>query len=77
MGRKTSRTTSLWAVIEGMQRRLEAEGLDREVVDAAVACGLEALLQLEADAQAPAADDEDRERPRVPAWLRARIMAKA
>jgi hypothetical protein len=38
-------TTSLWAVIEGMQLRLEALGLESEVVDAAVTRGLEALLE--------------------------------
>jgi hypothetical protein len=38
-------TTSLWAVIEGMQLRLEALGLERDVVDAAVTRGLEALLE--------------------------------
>ena len=42
--KKTYGVTSLWAVIEAMQRRLEGEGLDAEVVDAAVARGLEALL---------------------------------
>jgi methionyl-tRNA formyltransferase len=41
---KTYRITSLWAVIEAMQKRLEGEGLDVDVVDAAVARGLEALL---------------------------------
>jgi hypothetical protein len=42
--KKTCGVTSLWAVIEAMQRRLEGEGLDADVVDAAVARGLEALL---------------------------------
>lgn len=42
--KKTYGVTSLWAVIEAMQRRLEGEGLDADVVDAAVARGLEALL---------------------------------
>lgn len=36
---------SLWSVIEAMQRRLEGEGLDHEVVDAAVTRGIEALLR--------------------------------
>ena len=71
MGQKPNRTTSLWAVIESMQRRLEDEGLDREVVDAAVACGLEALLELEAHAQ------PQRPARRLPAWLRQRALAKA
>ena len=43
--RSTASTTSLWAVIEGMQMRLEAEGLETEVVDAAIARGVEALLR--------------------------------
>ncbi len=42
--KKTYGVTSLWAVIEAMQRRLEGEGLDADVVDAAVARGLETLL---------------------------------
>jgi hypothetical protein len=41
----TGKTTSLWAVIESMQRRLEGEGLDAAVVDAAVTRGLETLLR--------------------------------
>lgn len=72
MGRKNSSITSLWAVIEGMQKRLEAEGLDRDVVDAAVARGIEALLTT----------PEPREvMPRKKAngvlWLRPRALAKA
>jgi len=43
MGRNDS--TSLWAVIEGLQKRLEDEGLDTEVVDAAITRGIEALLR--------------------------------
>ena len=38
------KTISLWAVIEAMQRKLEGEGLDTEVVDLAVTRGLETLL---------------------------------
>ena len=46
MSRKPpKRVTSLWSFIEGMQRRLEHEGLDTEVVDAAVARRLELLLR--------------------------------
>lgn len=37
--------TSLWTVIDSMQRKLETEGLDREVVDAAVIRGMESLLR--------------------------------
>ena len=44
---------SLWTVIEAMQRRLEREGLDAAVVDAAVTQGIAALLR----------DDETVERP--------------
>ena len=44
---KSPHTTSLWSVIETMQRRLEAEGMARDVVDVAVTRGLEALLDLE------------------------------
>lgn len=58
MGRNTGKTTSLWSVIEGMQVRLEALGLEREVVDAAVARGLESLL--ESDDAADGADAPDR-----------------
>lgn len=39
-----SRITSLWALIEMMQSKLERFGLDEEVVDAAVLLGLEALF---------------------------------
>jgi hypothetical protein len=46
MARTSKQTTSLWSVIENMQQRLEAEGLDRDVVDAAVTRGLEALLDI-------------------------------
>ncbi len=42
---KKKKTISLWAVIESMQRRLEGEGLDADVVDVAVTRGLEALLE--------------------------------
>lgn len=47
----TSSTISLWAVIEGLQRRLEREGLDQAVVDAAVVRRLADLL-----ASSPAKD---------------------
>ena len=56
MGTKAPRnTTSLWTVIETMQRRLEAEGMARDVVDVAVTRGLEALLDLEPPRQPPPA----------------------
>jgi len=48
---RSTATTSLWAVIEGMQMRLEAEGLETEVVDAAIARGVEALLRKRPGAQ--------------------------
>ena len=41
MGRKQ---VSLWSLVEKMQKKLEAEGLEHEVVDAAVTQGLETLL---------------------------------
>jgi len=45
MSRKPKKVTSLWTFIEGMQRRLEHEGLDSQVVDAAVTRRLELLLR--------------------------------
>jgi hypothetical protein len=54
-----------------MQRRLEAEGLDRDVVDAAVTCGLEALLEVVPPIKATPAG-----RP-APRWLWRRVLAKA
>ncbi len=45
----TAKVMSLWTVIEAMQRRLEREGLDAAVVDAAVTRGIEALLLGEQD----------------------------
>lgn len=39
-------TTSLWAVIEAMQRRLESEGFSERSADAAVTRGLAALLEI-------------------------------
>ncbi|HLU67545.1 MAG TPA: hypothetical protein VKZ63_14785 [Kofleriaceae bacterium] len=71
MGRKSARITSLFAVIEGMQRRLEAEGLERDVVDAAVTRGLEALLEI-----APPTRPAQPAR-RKPLWTRPRVLAKA
>jgi hypothetical protein len=37
-------TTSLWALVEAMQRCLEREGLEAPAVDAEVARGLQSLL---------------------------------
>lgn len=34
--RNLSRSTDLWSIIERLQRRLERQGLTREVIDAAV-----------------------------------------
>ncbi len=73
MGRKTKTSISLWAVIEGMQKRLEAEGLDRDVVDAAVARGIEALLTL----PEPREVVMPRKKKNGVLWLRPRAMAKA
>jgi hypothetical protein len=39
------RPLSLWSLIETMQQRLEAEGLEKEVVDVAVTRGLLTLLR--------------------------------
>ena len=44
MGRK-QRVTSLFSLIDSMQRRLEAEGLDNDVVDIAVTRGLQTLFR--------------------------------
>ncbi|HUS67090.1 MAG TPA: hypothetical protein VMZ28_21280 [Kofleriaceae bacterium] len=66
-------TTSLWSVIDSMQRRLEAEGMASDVVDVAVTRGLEALLDLEPPRQvAPAARGPARRRA-----VRRTQMAKA
>ena len=35
---------NLWTIIESMQRRLEGEGLNSEVVDAVVARGIAEIL---------------------------------
>lgn len=72
MGRKTRTSISLWAVIEGMQKRLEAEGLDREVVDAAVARGIETLLTLPEPREVM-----PRKKKNTALWLRTRAVAKA
>jgi hypothetical protein len=72
MGRKTKTTISLWAVIEGMQKRLEAEGLDREVVDAAVARGIEALLTLPEPREVM-----PKKKKNAALWLKPRSLAKA
>jgi hypothetical protein len=72
MARKTKTTISLWAVIEGMQKRLEAEGLDRDVVDAAVARGIEALLTLPEPREVMPRKKKNRA-----LWLRPRAVAKA
>lgn len=42
---KPRETTSLWSVIESMQQRLEDEGLEEDVVDAAITGRLAALLR--------------------------------
>lgn len=39
-----NKTTSLWSLVDKMQRRLENEGLHSDVVDVAVTRGLEVLL---------------------------------
>ncbi len=42
--KRPSKVTSLWKVVESMQRKLEGEGLDDATVDKAVALGLAELL---------------------------------
>ena len=41
---KTPKITTLWDVVASLQSRLEAHGLEDEVVDAAVVCGVESML---------------------------------
>lgn len=41
---RPERVTSLWNLVESMQRQFEAEGLENEVVDVAVTRGLLNLL---------------------------------
>jgi len=53
--RRRNRQTSLWSLIEAMQQRLEAEGLERNVVDVAVTEGLKTLF-------APASNGRDQTR---------------
>ena len=53
--RRRNRVTSLWSLVEGMQKRLEAEGLENNVVDVAVTEGLKTLL-------APASNGRDQKR---------------
>jgi len=74
MARTSKQTTSLWSVIENMQQRLEAEGLDCDVVDAAVTRGLEALLDL---APPVRRRGEGRAAARIPLWAHSRAPAKA
>lgn len=48
MGRKnreTGQVTNLFSLVDSMQRRLEAEGLDSDVVDLAVTRGLQTLFR--------------------------------
>jgi hypothetical protein len=39
------RTLSLWSIIESLQRRLERQGLSREVIDVAVVNALAAAMR--------------------------------
>lgn len=70
-------TTSLWSVIESMQRRLEAEGLDAGVVDVAVTRGLEALLEIAPPVRTRATRRARVPAPRIPTWFRRIAVAKA
>jgi hypothetical protein len=65
MARSSKQTTSLWSVIENMQRRLEAEGMDRDVVDVAVTRGLEALLDIAPPTRLRAQRNESESRRRA------------
>lgn len=76
MARTNKQTTSLWSVIESMQQRLEAEGLDSDVVDAAVTRGLEALLDIAPPVRKQARSIEARP-ARRPALWRPHAPAKA
>jgi hypothetical protein len=75
MARTSKQTTSLWSVIENMQQRLEAEGLDSDVVDAAVTRGLEALLDIAPPVRKRARLIEARAAARVPLWARSHAKA--
>lgn len=50
----SKKSISLWAVVDAMQRKLEGEGLDPNVVDLAVTRGLESLLATPPHDDAPA-----------------------
>lgn len=41
---KPPKITTLWEVVASLQSKLEGIGLDDEVVDAAVVCGVESML---------------------------------
>lgn len=79
MSANQKQTTSLWSVIERMQSRLEAEGLDCDVVDAAVATGLQALLDFAPPARTKPTRTRDIRNSalRLPLWARSRASAKA
>lgn len=77
MARKSIQTTSLWSVIENMQKRLEAEGLDRDVVDAAVTRGLEALLDIAPPVRAASNGSRTAAVSRIRLWDTPRSPAKA
>ncbi len=44
------RTLSLWSIIESLQRRLERQGLSREVIDVAVVSALTTAMRPKAAA---------------------------
>jgi len=62
---KKSAHTSLWSLIDGMQRKLEAAGLEQRVVDAAVTTGIEAMFEIDP----PRSASRRRERLPIPGWL--------
>lgn len=51
--KRHNKVTSLWKVVEAMQRKLEREGLDTATVDAAVTQGLAELLSTPAPKPRP------------------------
>jgi hypothetical protein len=69
---RKSKKTSLWKLIEGMQRRLEAAGLDHDVVDVAVTRGLEAWFDT-----VPSLASAHRRHGRFPSWCTPPAIAKA
>jgi hypothetical protein len=64
MTARKPKTTSLWALIDRIQRRLEAEGLGDDAIDRAVAHGLGTRLDT-----VPPLRDAHRRHGRFPMWV--------